>query len=187
MKAEKKLTAMAARKGKAGKLNVLVFEPEGGAPYTVDVTPDDSTFKLPGKELTFKMTRGSVWVEAGKSRTCVNADNPQTVNVHTLTGSDTFSPAILNGIVDNNLAVQVAQIAKTKPIWARGTTWGIIGMGLLMGLLMFWMIKVLGGGFEEMREAIEGIKITTGGGAGADPSSHEPIAPGRQSIAPGGI
>jgi len=171
--------AMAARKGKAGKLNVLVFEPEGGAPYTVDVAPEDSTFKLPSKELTYKITRGSVWIENGKSRTCVNADNPQTVNIHTLTGSDVFSPSILNGIVDNNLAVQVAHIAKTKPIWARGTTWGIIGMGLLMGLLLFWMIKVLGGGFEELKNAIDGIQITTQGSGGAsNPSGHEPIAPG---------
>lgn len=185
-KADKTHGAIAARKGKAGKLNVLVFEPEGGAPYTVDVEPEDSIFKLPGKDLSYKITRGSVWIQGGTSRTCVNAANPQTVNIQTLTGSDVFSPSLLNGIVDNNLATQVVMAAKKKPIWAQGATWGILGMGLLMGLLLFWLTKTIGSGLEDVQGAIENMKIIvqqaadggTAEGGASSPSTHQPIAPG---------
>lgn len=177
--------ALAARKGKASKLNVLVFEPEGGAPYTVEVNPDGGTFTLPGKDgdNAYRITRGSVWIEGGTPRTCINAGNPQTVNIHTLTGNDVLHPAVYDGDINNNLAVQVTRAAKTKPVWQRGTTWAIGLLGIALAGLMFWQIKVLGGGFEQISEAFQNLKIiveqkaqesASGGGAGA----HNDIAPG---------
>lgn len=190
-KAEHLEGAIATKKNKAGKMNVLVFEPEGGAPYTVDVQPHDGVITLPGSETSYKVTRGSVWIEGGTARTCINADNPQTINIATLTGADAFHPTMLNTVVANNLAQQVAAIAKQKPIWARGTTWGILGTGLLLGLLMFWLVHTVGGGFEEIRQAIEGIQFSAqeqgsgtgssgGSSAAQEAAGHNPIAPGGQ-------
>lgn len=182
MKADKKDRALAVRKGKASKLTVLVFEPEGGAPYTVEVQPQEGTFQLPGKELSFRITRGSVWIEGGTARTCINAGNPQTVNIHTLMGNDVLHPAVYHGDINTNLAVQVTRAAKTKPVWARGTTWAIGMLGLALVALMFWQIKTLGGGFQEIADAFQNLKIVveqraqdaaSGGGSG-----HQDIAPG---------
>lgn len=180
-KAENNDVALAAKKNKASKLKVLVFEPEGGSPYTVEVAPDGDTFEIPGKPLTYKISRGSVWTEAGVSRTVVNAANPQTISVHSLTGNDVFHPKIYNADINNNLAEQVARIARTKPVWARGTTWGIVGMGLLMGLLMFWLIKTVGGGMEGLQDAIANMKLVvqqSSSGPAGNSSTHQPIAPG---------
>lgn len=181
-KADNTHGAIAAKKNKSSKLNVLVFDPEGGAPYTVEVHQEDGLFNLPGRDLTYKISRGSVWIEGGASRTCVNADNPQTINIHTLTGSDVFHPITLNGVAENNLVKQVVASAKTKPVWARASTWGILGMGLLMGLLLFWLVKTLGTGLEDLQQAIENIKITvqnTGsGGSSGNSTQHNRIAPG---------
>lgn len=183
--------ALELKKKKASAMEVLVFEPDGGHPYIVEVHPKKGTFDIPGQELSFKITRGSVWSENGVPRTAVNTDNPQTINFHALTGSSVMHPTGYNSDINNNLAEQVAKIARTKPIWARGTTWGILGSAVLLGLLMFWLIKTVGGGFEEIRDAINGIKLAAESNAAPPtPAAQQQAAQaaaGHNPIAPGGV
>ena len=183
--------AVVAKKDKADKMRVLVFEPEGGSPYTVDVKPEKGRFQLPNSDQTFKIARGSVWIEDGVARTCVNAANPITVNIHTLTGADIFHPTTYNADVNNNLAEQVARIAKTKPVWARGTTWGLLASAIVLALLFLWMIKTVGAGFEDLQNAIEGIKVAAqeagqSGSGGFGSGTEAQVAAGHNPIAPGG-
>lgn len=177
--------AIVAKKDRAAKMVVQVFEPEGGAPYIVEVQPKKGNFTLPNSEQMFKITRGSVWIEAGVARTCVNTGNPQTVNIHTLTGTDVFNPVSYNADMNNNLAEQVARIAKTKPIWARSTTWGLLGSAVVLGLLMFWLIKTVGSGLEDIQTALEGVKIAAQTNSGSGPVLT-PTEGGHNVIAPGG-
>lgn len=166
------------RKKNAGQLKVLVFEPEGGAPYNVEVTAEDGKFKLDKNSGSYVITRGSVWIEGGVYRTVVNKGNPQTVNIATFTGDDSFHPKKLDSMVSAELAEVAIKTAKTKPIWARGTTWGLAIGGVLLGLLLVWGIRTVGGGLEGIMEALENLKLqvqtASGGGGGG---SHQDIAP----------
>ena len=181
----KKGSAAAARKEKSGKLRVLVFQPEGGSPYFVDVKPEEGIFQLKKDELSYHITRGSVWVEGGIHRCMVNAGNPQTINPSTLTGNPVMSPTVLNGIVQNNMVAQVQKYAKTQQPWQQVKTIAMMAVSLIFGVLLFWGIRELGTGFEALQEAIENVRIVVqqGGdgaaaGGGAQSSSHQDIAPG---------
>lgn len=176
--------AITAKKGKPSKLNVLVYPAQGGHPYSVDVVPDGNTFTLKGSDLTYHISPGSVYIEKGEARTTVNSENPQTVNIHSLTGSDVMHPKILNGIVMNNYIMQVQKFAKTPKPWQQLRTISLMVISLLAGLMAFWLIREIGSGFEAIEEAIKNIRVlvenggSAAGGGGAESSSHQDIAPG---------
>lgn len=175
--------AISAKKGKASKLNVIIYPAEGGHPYTKEVVPSKGSFTLDDTEESFIISPGSVFLLKGEPHTCVNSANPQTVNIHTLTGDDAVSPTMINGIIKNNMVEQVQKFAKTAKPWQQLKTISLMVMGLLFGFLLFWGIRELGNGFEAIEEAIRNIKIMvessgTGSGGAAAGDSHQDIAPG---------
>ena len=178
------LEGVQAKKKKPDTLRVLVFEPEGGSPYLVDVVPNKSTFDLPGQNLSYRITRGSVWIEDGLPRVAVNAENPQTINLHNITGNSALHPSVYNADINNNLAEQVANIARTQPFWQRGATWGLLIGGIVLGLLFLWLNLTVGNGFENIQDALNGLEFPQGESQSRNPTPAEEA--GHNNISPGG-
>lgn len=166
------------KEGKERTLRATIFPREGGRPYVVDVQPDEQgTFEI-GDKLTYQVTRGSVWEEAGVLRTIVNEGNPRTISAHTLVGDDSLDPTALHGIASNNLWIQLDSLAKRKSVWKSAGTWGVMILGVVLCLLILWQVKTTGDGFENLKSAIDGLSL---GGEQAPPGTeagHQPIAPG---------
>lgn len=160
--------------GKADKtrtVRAIFFPADGRNPYPVDVEVEpDGTFDIDDGRKGYALAKGSVWREGTRLYTIVNERNPQTVNADILTGRDIMHPIEFQGYTQNNLWCQLDEIARRKSQWRSATTWGLMLMGVGILLLLLWQVKTIGSGFEELRAALEGIGVTTGG-------THQPIAP----------
>ncbi len=177
----------AAKEGKKRTIRATVFPREGGRPYITEVEPDDEGFFDIG-EMTYQITRGSVWDESGILRMIVNEGNALTINGHNLTGDSVIDPIVLHGVANNNLWTQFGELSRRKSAWKQASTWGFILIGVGVVLLLFWQIRTLGSGFEELRQALEGLQL--GGGEGQTPTDaeeagHQPISPGSRNIGNG--
>lgn len=155
-------------------LRVTVFPEEGGKPYFNDVEPDDDGVFEYADGKSCKVVRGTVWEEDGRLRAICNEGNPLTVDPWRLSGDSYLGPGLLNGVASNNLWVQLSEIARRKSPWRQASTWGMLALGVVLVLTMVWMVTTVGGGLEELRDALDGIRVAGGGGSG-----HQPIAPRR--------
>lgn len=166
----------ASKEGKSREIRVTVFPSEGGRPYIVDVEADEQGhFKLgPERSVSYKVARGSVWQEGGTLRAIVNEGNTQTLHADTFTGSDVITPKQFHVVAENNMWMQLDEIGKARSPWRSATTWGIFALAIVNALLIVWLIRTVGAGFEELQAALEGVRIA-GEAAG---SGHQPISPG---------
>lgn len=179
--------AVVAQKGKPSKLNVVVYPAEAGKPYVVEVVPDKGNITLPKTDESFVITPGSVWIHKGEAFTAVNSSNPHTINYYSLTGDDAVSPTVINGIIKNNYVEQVQKFARTPKPWQQLRTISMIAISVIFGLLLFYLIREMATGFENIQEAIEGIKVAAQSGGAGEASGGASGADNHQEIAPGGV
>ena len=174
-----KPVAVAAKEGKRRVLRLTVFPKGGGSPYIADVEPDEQgTFELLDKQ-TYHVAHGSVWQEDGILRSIANEGNPNTISGFSLTGDDSMNPIALHGIASNNLWIQLDTLAKRKSVWKSAGTWGLMILGVVLCLLILWNVKTTGDGFEGLRNGLEALRTSSGGGAAPiEGSGHQNIAPG---------
>jgi hypothetical protein len=154
------------------EIRATVFRTGGGVPYIIDVeTGGDGTFTLPDTTQTYQIAPGSVWEEGGTERVIVNEDHPTTINAHAVNGDDVMDPQVLNGLVTNNYIRQLDDAQRRQGVWQRKETWAFIAFAGAFLLLVFWQIKTIGDGFEQLAQAIENVRIAAGG------SGHQDISP----------
>lgn len=162
----------AVKKKAERRLNVFVYPAEGGAPYVAEVEPDEEGVFTLENSMDYKVQRGSVCEYKGNLWAVVNEANPLTVNVHTLTGEGHMHPQVLHGIAKNNLWLQLTEIARRRNPWRSAGTWGLMALGVVLILVLAWQVKSTGDGFEQLKEAINGISLRASG------SGHQSISPG---------
>lgn len=169
----------AARKNTTTKLRVTVFPDGGGQPYEEDVVPDEKGLFTLRDVLSFKVTRGSVWVgRDGVLRAFCHEGNPQTISLAVLKGDVTFHPMELHETAENNRIAQAHAIAKSGGMWKNAGTWGIVlvGIGIIVALVL--VMKSVSDGAEAIRQTLDAMQVQAGGSTPADAAGHQPIAPG---------
>lgn len=153
------------------KIRVTVFPEGGGRPYVRDVEVDEEgMFEIDGKRGTWVLRPGSVWEEGGVERCIIHEDRPETVNPDTLNGTELMHPETLHGVAKNNLWVQLDEVSKAHRAWKNPQTVVMIVMAGLLLLLLFWQIRTMGDGFEQLADAIRTAEFAANSG-------HQPIAP----------
>lgn len=159
-------------------VTAIVFQPGVPAPWCEDVEiSEKSTFKLKGRDGVYSLARGSGWRKDGVVSILVNTENAQTIGPQTLASDRGPHPIVINDIAESNWAEQMVAIARRAPAWKTLTGWGIgIAAFLAIGALL-WNVLALGGGFDELTEAVKGLDLASSAKPQAG-SGHNAIAPG---------
>jgi hypothetical protein len=173
-----------AKNQKNLKIRVAVYTRSRGSYEEDVVTQENGTFTLKDTNLTYTVARGSVRRGLdGLLHTNVLEDHPQTIDIHILRGNPVIHPRVTNSIATQNYWAQWSDWARRLGAWKSATTWGLMGLGITMLLMMFWMVKTVGTGFEDVGNAMNNLAeaMRANGGGASTPAAqagHQPIAPG---------
>lgn len=169
-------TPEADEDGEEAELRVTVFPESGASPYVRDVTVQpDGTFELdPEDGRSYKVSMGSVWTEGGVDRAFVLEHAPATVCPAQIAGDDVLSAEDLHAVARNNLWMQLDEVSQRDNPWTNARAWAAVAGFAVLCLLLFWQIKTMGDGFEQLADAIRGAQLSAPSGG----SGHQDIAPG---------
>lgn len=158
-------------------VNAIIYEPGAGKPWVEQVEiKENNNFKLNDRDGTYYVSRGSGWLHEGVPFVMVNTSNPQTINAETLVSDKGPHPLVISNIAETNWAEQMVNLARKASTMRTLAGWGIgIAAFLAIGAL-FWNVLALGGGLDEVAEAIKSMNVKGAGASPIEGSGHKDIS-----------
>lgn len=153
------------------KIEATIF-PVSGRPRVVEVEPDDDNRFSVG-ELSWEISAGSTWEHRGRVRVLCHEGIPFTLNADIIAGDSPATAKHLHQVASDNLMEQVWKFGTEKPWYGQAQTWLLVGAILLIALMAFWMVQVVGSGFEGLEDTLS--KANFGAGKTAAEAGHNEI------------